>query len=113
MNIDRTGVTASFSLNSTRTHSSDKGFDLSVTDRARDIHPERREIAVNSTPEIQQALTFEEVNALRDSFFIDKAGESNESKETSKVISGMYNLRGQSAVQNPVNSRGNLLDVVG
>ena len=113
MNIDRTAVSASVSLNSTLTHPSNKGFDLSVTDRARDINPERREIAVNSTPEIQQTLTFEEVNALRDSFFIDRTRESNEIKENSKVISGMYNLRGQSAAPNSVNSRGNLLDVVG
>ena len=80
MNVDRT-VASNFGINSLRIDYSNKKVDLTVTDVARDIVPERHDIILNSSPEIQQLLTGEEVIALRDSFFI------NDETEIASVIS--------------------------
>ena len=112
MNIDRT-VVPNFGTNSLRIDSSNKKVDLTVTDVARDIVPERHDIILNSSPEIQQLLTGEEVIALRDSFFIHDETEIKDGRIASETSAGMYNIRGESATQNPINIRGVLLDIVG
>ena len=112
MNIDRV-VVPNVGIKSPRIDTFNKRVDLTVTDVARDIVPERNDIIVNSSPEIQQLLTGEEVSALRDSFFIQGETEIKDSEISSKKSTGMYNLRGQSATQNAINARGILLDIIG
>tara|TARA_B100001250_G_scaffold414378_1_gene452366 strand:+ start:2618 stop:2956 length:339 start_codon:yes stop_codon:yes gene_type:complete len=112
MNVDRT-VAFNFGMNSPRIDSSNKRVDLTVTDAARDVVPEKHDIIVTSSPEIQQLLTGEEVSALRDSFFVHNETEVRDSGIASKTSAGMYNIRGESATQNPIYVRGVLLDIVG
>tara|TARA_B100000902_G_scaffold142806_1_gene140384 strand:+ start:894 stop:1232 length:339 start_codon:yes stop_codon:yes gene_type:complete len=112
MNIDRIAHQG-IEIKSTRVDPARKKVDLAVTDVARDIVPETHENLVNSSPEIQSLLTPEEVNALSETFFDHRQLEIREIEIESKASAGMYNLRGESASQNRMNTRGLLLDIVG
>ncbi len=62
---------------------------------------------------VLKLITGEEVIALRDSFFVHGETEIKDGGIASETSAGMYNIRGQSATQNPINVRGVLLDIVG
>jgi hypothetical protein len=112
MNIDRI-ASHSVEIKSARVDTAHKKVDLAVTDVARDIVTEKREIVVNSFPETQKLLTAEEVNALSETFFDGRQMETIDKGIARKASAGMYNLRGESTSYNKTDTHGLLLDIVG